>query len=73
MTLSFITTIDDMFASSLPAEIRTNAANLNKQKSLKITEDQNTYTKIFTRIKLMIKDKMGSSDKETVRWRTQAK
>ena len=51
MTLSFITTIDDMFASSLPAEIRRNAAKLNSRKNLKITCDYNTFGQIFMRIK----------------------
>ena len=69
MTLSFVTTIDDMFSSSLPAEVRENAKNLNKKKILKIPMDHNSWKLVFTRIKLIFKQNMGHFDRETLKWK----
>ena len=64
MTLSFVTKIDDMFAPSLPAEVLDNAANLNKSRTLKITVDQNSWSLIYKRIRVIVKEKMSKQNKE---------
>jgi hypothetical protein len=54
VTLSFVVGIDDMFAPSLPAEIRENAESLNKTGALKLSKDYNTYSLILQRMKRLI-------------------
>ena len=50
VALRLVVSIDDMFASTLPQEILVNAYKLNSETKLKLSEDHNTYTKIFKRM-----------------------
>ena len=43
-----------MMAPSLPREIRANAVQLNKSKSLRLSQDFNSYTLILGRIKIIL-------------------
>ena len=51
VALKIVVEIDDMFAKSLPKEILQNAFYLNSQSKLKISEDNNTTTKILKRMR----------------------
>ena len=68
VTLSLVVNIDDMFSPSLPADVRANASILNKSKTLKLSEDHNSYSLIFYRMKMIIKSKLCLKDADTQVW-----
>ena len=72
VTLSLVVGIDDMFAPTLPADIRENADNLNKSQMLRLSKDNNSYTLIFGRIKKLILSYVCCFSKKHQHWaRTQ--
>lgn len=49
-TLAFVLNIDNMFAMTLPAEVKANAKKVNKLNLLKMGKDYNTYKLIYHRV-----------------------
>ena len=49
VALGILVTVDNMFVSCLPLEIKLNGAAVNKSGVLKITEDNNTTKKVLKR------------------------
>ena len=48
-TLAFVLNIDNMFAMTLPAEVKANAKKVNQLNLLKMGKDYNTYKMIYQR------------------------
>ena len=46
-TLAFVLNIDNMFAMTLPAEVKANAKKVNQLNLLKMGKDFNTYKLIY--------------------------
>lgn len=53
VTVAFIVKIDDAFAGTLPESIKANADNINENNPLTFGPDNNTFAKIWQRIKLL--------------------
>jgi hypothetical protein len=51
VTIAFVLSIDNMFAATLPDDIKINAKKLNTSKVLKMGKDYNTYKLIWKRTK----------------------
>ena len=51
MSLAFLSTIDNMFANMLPPDVKANRLTLNKSGLLLLGQDNNTFEKIFRRVK----------------------
>lgn len=51
VTIAFVLSIDNMFAGTLPDDIKINAKKLNTSKVLKMGKDYNTYKLIWKRTK----------------------
>mmetsp|Transcript_3149 Transcript_3149/g.4805 ORF Transcript_3149/g.4805 Transcript_3149/m.4805 type:complete len:86 (-) Transcript_3149:53-310(-) len=49
--LGFLGTVDNIFVTSLPAEVKANAVNLNKSGLLKMGPDHNSFKKVFQRVR----------------------
>ena len=53
VTLAIILSIDNLFGSSLPEDIKANAKYINDNSIMKMGRDQNTFSKIWKRLKLI--------------------
>ena len=51
VALQIVLNINRMFVSSLPKDIRDNAARVNKERTLIIGEDFNTYYRLYRKLK----------------------
>ena len=51
MSLAFLCTIDNQFAASIPKDVLENGRHLNRSGLLVMGEDNNTYKKIWKRVK----------------------
>jgi hypothetical protein len=51
VTIAFVLSIDNMFAATLPEDIKVNAKKLNGSKVLKMGKDYNSYKLIWKRFK----------------------
>ena len=51
VTIAFVLSIDNMFAGTLPQDIKTNAKKLNSTGILKVGKDYNTNKLIWKRLK----------------------
>lgn len=49
-TLAFVLNIDNMFAMTLPAEVKANAKKINSLNLLKMGKDYNSYKLIYQRV-----------------------
>ena len=63
VALGFVVNIDDMFAASIPLDIKKNAERLNQGKKLKLTKDYNSFKEIFSRLSSK-KNKVATEQKK---------